>query len=552
MNIAEFFVKLGVKDTGNAQKEVEGVKDELKGAAAAGDQAVKSTKKYSKAVGDSTKTTKASNKENKKARTGTKKLGKQLDDTGKKGRKARDQVNGVQKGLKDTAAASFEAKAGILAAAYALQRLVSASNQRGTELTNFATVLDTSAKTLQQYQYAGQQVGVTNDEMAATFKNLSSAAAKITLGQGAPGGLFEVAANAGVRLGPADIKRMADNPEEMIQLLQKFFQSKRAQTDKAWANEMGRTFGLSDNVIAAMRKNAFRPEAIAKAPAFSDKEAANLAKLDAQWKNLGTKWEMFFGKMNLQHGGELIKDLDMISTKVMTLMESFSKLAEKLKIFETIGKAFEGWSMIFDGINSGVTSLTEAAEDPKKAVTMRDSINQSIDDFALLAWQKIAPFLGEVEESLTPEGRKKQADYLKSKKAAAYIPELDGGPDVDGIAPRTWPNALGGKEGVTGASRAAAASGASNKIKPSGIRKENYLPSNFSPSMAPFVLFNAKQMAAPPMPAAAGQPTSKTSNVEFNQTLNFQGQPDPQKTADLTKQAVKGAYFSSPALSQGN
>lgn len=361
--------------------------------------------------------------------------------------------------------------------------------------------------------------------MLATFKNLSNIASDITLGKGAPAGLFEVAANAGVKLGPADIKRMADNPEEMVQLLQKFFQSRRAQTDKAWANTMGRSFGLSDSVMAGMRKNAFRPEMLAKAPVYKNDEVEKLAGLDAQWKNLGTKWEMFFGKMNLAHGGELIKDLTTISDKVMNLINSFQKLAETVKLFDVIGKAFEGWGAIFDGITAGVDTLNKASEDPKKAKELEDSLSTGANDFLNLIKTTIQPLIDSVS---TPEARAKQMDYLKSDKAKSYIPELNGGPDNTGVVPRSWPKSLGGR-GAMPVSVPGSAPAAS---------------SSFAGGVGAF--------AAPPMPAAAGAKQPQAKNVEINQTLHFPGGMDPQKTADLNKQAVKSAYFSSPALSQGN
>src|ERR1700744_4238817 len=80
----------------------------------------------------------------------------------------------VKKGLGELGSMSLEAKAGIVAAMYALEQLFATSGKAGTDLTNFNAITGESVKTLQQYQYAARQVGVSNQEVEGSFKTLQS------------------------------------------------------------------------------------------------------------------------------------------------------------------------------------------------------------------------------------------------------------------------------------------------------------------------------------------------------------------------------------------
>lgn len=264
-------------------------------------------------------------------------------------KKTVDELDGVRKNLKEVGAMSLEAKAAIVGAVYALERMFAKSGQAGTNLTNFTALTGLSTKQLQQWQYAARQAGVSNEEFEGSLKGVQGAMTNMLLGKGAPEGLQVLANKVGF-----DAKRARDT-FYVMQKLQEF--AKTAPADVG--NAVIKSFGVGEGTIAAMRRNAFNDKAFKKAPTYSDKEISDLDKANIAWSNLGTKIEMAFGRFNAMHGGQLVNDISMITDQVLKLVEAFTTLADKIKLFEVIGKAFEGWNMIIGGVTQGVNALQD-------------------------------------------------------------------------------------------------------------------------------------------------------------------------------------------------
>lgn len=271
-------------------------------------------------------------------------------------------LNTTKKGLQETASLSLEAKAGIIGAMYALERLFATSGKTGTDLTNFNALMGGGIQTLQQYQYAARQVGVSNQEVEGSFKALQGAMTKTLLGEGAPKGLARVSLLTG-GINQRDLEQYAKQPQMLIQKLQEYAGK---ETNAGLRNETLKSFGLGENMIAALSRNAFRPEVLKKAPTYSNNEVGQLDKANIAWSNLGNKIEMAVGHFNAKHGDQLVSDISKIVTQVLKLVEAFTKLTEKLHVFDLIGKAFSGWSSILEGVNSSVDEISGATKDPKK------------------------------------------------------------------------------------------------------------------------------------------------------------------------------------------
>ena len=125
------------------------------------------------------------------------------------------------------------------------------------------------------------------------------------------------------------------------------------------AQMVGKSFGLGEGVIAGMRKGIFSPNTLAKAPTYSDKEIGALDRANVAWLNLGNTIQMAFGHFNAKHGGALVGDISKTVGEVMKLVEVFTKLGEKVKVFEVIDEIFKGWGLIFEGISSGIDKLMQ-------------------------------------------------------------------------------------------------------------------------------------------------------------------------------------------------
>lgn len=262
-----------------------------------------------------------------------------------------DALTNVKKGLSETKSISFEAKAAIVSMVYGLEKLMSMSAQAGNGLSNFNTLTGISAQTIQQWQYAARQAGVAGEEVAGSFKSAQTAMTRMLMGEGAPKGMARLAELTG-GITKEQIDEMAKNPVMLMQRLQQYAQKEQ---NIGLRNEVMKSFGLSEGMITALSKNAFRPEMLRRAPTYSDKEVHTLQKVDVAWANLGNKIQMAMGHFTSRHGLQLVNDISKITTEVFKLADAFMKLAEKLKIFELIGKSFEGWTEIF----KGATSLVE-------------------------------------------------------------------------------------------------------------------------------------------------------------------------------------------------
>lgn len=431
----------------------------------------------------------------------------------------------VGKGLKNTASLSLEAKAGIIGAMYALEKLFSASGQKGTDLTNLNTLIGVSTKTLQQYQYAARQVGVSNQEVDGTFKSLQSTMTKTLMGEGAPKGLARVSLLTG-GMDANDIKEFAEHPEKLLQKLQEYAQK---ETNVGLRNETLKSFGVSDNMISALDRNAFRPEVLSKAPTYSDSEIAALDKANVAWSNLGAKIEMAVGHFNALHGGQLVKDISMITDKVLGLAESFLRLADKLDLFKQIGKVFEGWGIIFDKIGEGA-KLLEAltSKDPKERGKAQGKVDGFIDtasgDVKAIASSLFDSFKETVAEVIKPGG--------------SAEPEK--------------PTGAGNKFSRPG-----------ETVEEMMRRKGYQLPEtgNVDDALKKHGFLRPEQSALPPptdiarppgAPVAAPQ-AAPAQNINVNQSLNFQtdGSNAKQVGSDV-KKAVRDAFRQMPAQAQGS
>jgi len=246
-----------------------------------------------------------------------------------------------KKGMSGLASTSLEAKAAIIAAFYAMQRLMAASGAVGTKLTNFNALWGVSTDTLQRYQYAARQAGISNDEMAKSISNVSAAMAQVDLNKGVPEGLFLISKAAG----GIDFKKKND-PFYMHQMIGKALRNLGDDPrSKAIANYLVGTLGMSENVIAGFRRGKFNQSILNAAPIYSKGQLGSLDKNNIAWENMMQKIEMSFGKFFAEHGDSILKALGGLVDASISLTEVFVKMAEVLKLFDLvggIGKALSG------------------------------------------------------------------------------------------------------------------------------------------------------------------------------------------------------------------
>lgn len=455
-------------------------------------------------------------------------------------KKTLDGVMGVDKGLKDTASSAFAAKAAIVGAMYALERLFATSGKAGTDLTNFNATVGTSAQILQQYQYAARQVGVSNEEVAGSFRTLQNEMTKTLLNGDAPKGLARVAQLLG-NFSPKDIEAFAKKPELLFQKLQEYANKERSLPLR---NEVLRTFGLSDNVIASMARNAYRSDVLSKAPTYSDSEIKRLDKANIAWSNLGTTVEMAIGHLNAAHGGQLVGDISKLVGEVVKLSEAFLHLSEKLKLFKGIDLIFKGWENIFNGISDSIDKITEFADHQNNP----DAVDKN---------GKPVKYDNDPQGMVSEEDRKLSI-LLGSVIGAAFKNLKSDSSLYSGLTESGAKNAA--SDATLFSSFVETLTGKAVPVKTAKGAK--ITPPQLKLVVPPLpAVIGAKAVATPPISAAAkgaagaaGTPGApgKIQDIKVNQTLNFDHSGvDPSKTAKSTKSAVREAFRELSAQGEG-
>lgn len=268
----------------------------------------------------------------------------------------KDALKGVRDGLGEAKSMSLEAKAALAAVAYGMERLMSGAAERGQGLANFNALTGESAVELQKWQYAAQQAGVSGAEMQSSFMGVQNAMTELITTGKAPTGWNQLAEK--VHIDPSRVR----DTFYMLNKLDEY--SRKVGADVG--NKDIRSFGVTDNTISAMRRSAFRPEMLAKAPVLGNNEINQLAKVDAAFANLGTKIQMAFAHFTASHGGQMVNDLSMVTTQVIKMTEAFVKLADSVKLMKGLTAVFEGWGLIFEGISKTVDNIGATLGDDKK------------------------------------------------------------------------------------------------------------------------------------------------------------------------------------------
>jgi hypothetical protein len=262
---------------------------------------------------------------------------------------AKKAIGGVKDGLGDVKSMSLEAKAAVIGAIYALERMMSSSAKAGTGFLNFGSLTGLSMQELQKWQYAARQAGVDGEELTGSLKGVQNSMTNMLMGKGAPEGMAMLANSVGF-----DTSKARDS-FYVLEQLQKFAQT----VPEDVGNAMIKSFGVSENTIAAMRRNAFNPNVMSNAPKYSDGEINQLNKVDVAMSNLNNKFQMAIGHLTSKHGMAIIKDFTILINVVGKAADQFIKLAEKIKLVEMVGEIFKGWGMIFEAMGSGIDKLME-------------------------------------------------------------------------------------------------------------------------------------------------------------------------------------------------
>jgi hypothetical protein len=304
----------------------------------------------------------------------------------------------VESGLKNIGSMSLEAKAGIVATIYAIDRLFEMSGRQGTSALNTATLLSGNTETLQRYEFVATKAGSSNEELASTFLSLSDAMAKLTTTGVAPTFWGQLQRVVG-KFSAEDVEDFTAHPEKLFQRLQTYSQiEKNLGVKKQVLQSL-----LTQTMTALVMRNKFTPEALAAAPVYTDAQIRKLDQSRSSWADVSERFGKMFGHLNIQFGKEFAQNVKQIIPDLERLVNAFVHLSESLHAMELLDKVFKGWGLLFDAmadsvdvIVKGWQLLKQSGKDLKNEGLMMppshkggSPINIHAPDFGGPSWKEI-------------------------------------------------------------------------------------------------------------------------------------------------------------------
>jgi hypothetical protein len=249
--------------------------------------------------------------------------------------KAVSAIGGVFDRMKKLGTASLETKAAIIGAFYAVEQGIVKAGAMGIALKQFNTLTGLSTKMLQQYQYAGKAVGLTNEQVAQTFTELRTQFRDmIKAGGDAPQYLYrfeQALADVGIHLKPGEEAEWVHHPEELLERMKQF---SKFSTLEAGDKEMILSSMVKDPAVvsAIMRLKLGAAEAAA-APmdraALGPVTINKVADATGKWMQMLQEIEVEFAKFWATDGPEVVKMVHSIVTSLIKFVEALTKFESK-------------------------------------------------------------------------------------------------------------------------------------------------------------------------------------------------------------------------------
>ena len=312
--------------------------------------------------------------------------------------KTKEGIGQLDSKLRDLGSTSLAVKAGIFAALYGFERFTASAAGAGAGLVNFAASTGMSMKSLQEWKHAAQQANVAGSEVESSMTTMKQRMFDMMQGKAKPEG-FSMFTNwlRESEHENFDPRQALADPEYMLQRLQKFAQS---SYDPMLLKEKIGSMLPGDGMFAALRQGVFNQKNYSQASVLSDGEAKNLAKVKADVANIFEKLEVNLGKMISKHGPQLLKDIERVIPKILQLTNALLQLAERLKVFESIGIVI-----------SAIADTTGAASDVVEELSGHKPDNKKG------TWEKTKDLAGHMWEKLNADIGAKQADAEKWRAA---------------------------------------------------------------------------------------------------------------------------------------
>lgn len=265
-------------------------------------------------------------------------------------------VSAVDTGIKQVASSSLAAKAAIVGAIYALERLTAAAGAHGVDLQKFANLTGLSTDSLQRWQYMAKMSGESADSMKNSIVAVQGAMTKMAMGQGAPGGLAEVARV----VGGLDQSKLQDT----FYMLTKLREYAQKEKNVPWANQMLATFGVGPETIATLRSSKMELEKISNANILSSKQIEQLAKVNQAWEKFWHTLQMVRDQLVATYGTMAINNFQNAFKFLTDVAKNLQVITKEIPILQKVmvaaGVAIAAtWAPVLSSILAIVYALSE-------------------------------------------------------------------------------------------------------------------------------------------------------------------------------------------------
>jgi hypothetical protein len=240
-------------------------------------------------------------------------------------------MSDVAKRFKSLADLSWETKAAVLGAIYGLERFAQMAAGNGMAMRNFNAETGLSVETLQRWQIAGKQFGITNEEMAGSIKNVQSVMGKMLSGQNAPSGWADISRTVGL-----DITRVQDTYYVMEKLRE---YAKKTKLPVTLANEYISSFVGNEKVVGMLRRTTVELDKIPRSMIMTQRELENQAKLAHDWELLWLRMQQGFQRFAMTYAPSAVKLMGGGFDQIIDLAKNIRKLSNEFPFLEKVAIA---------------------------------------------------------------------------------------------------------------------------------------------------------------------------------------------------------------------
>lgn len=269
-------------------------------------------------------------------------------------------IKKADKAIKGIVSSSFLAKTGIGLMAVALLKAAQAAGQFGRGLSQFETFTGISAEALQKFTYAGELAGVKAEETKSTFASLRKQMDEFAISGEGPQWLNELA--KGVDL---DLDRAIKDTEYLFQKIQQY--AANPALDKMQKRLVLGSFGLSDNMTAAMMNGAYNKAAMNEAPIVNKDEINVLTKINSEFAKFSAQVSAAGAQIVAAFGRDLIDGVSEFMSGLYEALKLIVKIARESPILhvilKAIGMTFKGWGYILKGVSAILSGVFDWVKD---------------------------------------------------------------------------------------------------------------------------------------------------------------------------------------------